>query len=125
MNKDIILLQFGTKSAVVLNDGEYRQLKNIVSMKADVTREFLLKNNIPPFAEKLEMASKKSNICYFVIRNVDQVSLQMQDIYLGLIKDRVLNSYSLPKNAVIVLTVLNKQQLNKLSKQLQRFCIVA
>ena len=125
MNKDIILLQFGTKSAVVVNDAEYRQLRNIVSMKADVTSQFLLKNDIPPFAEKLDNASKKSNICYFVIRNVDQVDFEMQSIYLGLIKDRILNSYEMPKNAVVVLTVTNKQRLKNLSKELQKFCIVA
>lgn len=119
MNKQLIDLQkdLNATCVIVLNS-EYTNLSPVVSMNANVSDKFLMAGQKPPFADKIDKLSKTSKICYFVIKQVDELSAQMQNRYIGLVKDREMNGYTLPKNCIVIFTVKNKLSLTKISKDL-------
>lgn len=126
MIKELIDLQRGSKAtcAIVKTD-DYNKFSSLVSMKASVSDKFLLTGNRPPFADKIDAKSKLSEICYFVITGIDEISTEQQNRYVGLVKDRELNGYYLPDNCIIVFTVKDKLALKNISPELYRFAVVA
>lgn len=126
MNKELIDLQRESKAtcAIILTE-EVDLLSPKVTMKANVSDKFLLKNNKPPFAEKINLVSKKNNICYFIITEIDEISIEQQNRYEGLVKDREMNGYVLPNNCIIVFTVKDKNNLKNVSSLLYRFSVIA
>ena len=126
MNKKLIELQKGCNATcVVVFEKDYKKLTPTISMSADVSDKFLYGGDVPPFAEKLNQKSAANDICYFVIKGIDKLSIEQQDRFVGLVKDRELNGYYLPKNCIIVLTVNNEKTIKNISKDLYKFAIVA
>jgi len=126
MIKELVSLQRNSKSTCVIVDGEeFKKLPNVVSMPASVSDKFLFTNNIPPFAEKIDAKCNKHNLCHFVIKNIDEVSIQEQERFVGLVKDREFNGYNLPQNCIIVFTVKDLVSLKKLSPILFNLSVVA
>lgn len=126
MNLDLIELQRNSKATCVVVENENcKELKNVVSMKADVSDKFLFGGKEPPFKTKLETASKKGKIAYFVITNIDEVAIDVQNRFVGLVKDREFEGYNLPDNVIVVFTVKGKETLKKISPQLWNFCVNA
>ncbi len=125
MNKDLIDLQRNSKATcVIIKTEEYNKLSPVVSMKASVSNKFLLSGDKPPFADKINEKSVKNSICYFVITDIDEVSIDMQERFVGLVKDRELNGYSLPDNCVIVFTVKDKSSIKNISSNLYHFAVI-
>ena len=127
MNKELIELQKGIKATcVVIKDEDIQTLDIGIVFDAKINNNlFLGKTGNPFFREKLESILKISDIAYFVIRGIDEVSESMQNRYVGLVKDREFNGYKLPDNVIIVLTVKNTESLKKISKELYHFCVIA
>lgn len=126
MNKELVDLQRNSKATcAVVKTEEYKQLTPIVSMNANVSDSFLLSSKLPPFAEKIDKKCAKNILCYFVIKEIDKVSKEAQNRFVGLIKDREFNGYILPDNCIIVLTVTNKTALTKLSPEINHFSVIA
>lgn len=126
MIKDLIDLQRNSKATcVIVRDDEYNRLPLIVSMKASVSDNFLLTGNKPPFADKIDAKSKSGEICYFVITGIEEISIEQQNRYVGLVKDRELNGYYLPDNCIVVFTVKDRQSLKNVSPELYHFAVVA
>lgn len=125
MNKDLIELQRNCNATcVVVLDSEYKKLSNGVAIKSSVSDNFLLKQT-NKFMDKLENLSKKTEICYFIISNIDEVSFELQERFIPLVKDREIEKYNLPKNCIIVLTVKDEKSYAKISPKLYHFCVVA
>lgn len=126
MIKELIDLQRNSKATcAIIKTDEYNTLSPVVSMKASVSDKFLLAENRPPFADKIDEKSAKSEICYFVVTELDSVSMDMQNRFVGLVKDRQINDYTLPNNCVIVFTVKDKSALKNVSPELYHFAVVA
>ena len=107
MIKELIDLQRNSKATcVIIENVDSEKLSPSVSMKANVSDKFLFTGNKPPFADKINEKCKKYNLCYFVIKGVDEISIEQQNRYVGLVKDREFNGYYLPQNCIIVFTCL-------------------
>ena len=126
MIKELIDLQRNSKATcAIIKTDEYNYLSPVISMKANVSDKFLLSNKLPPFAEKLDEKCAKNKICYFVITEIDNISIEEQDRFVGLIKDREFNGYILPDNCIIVFTVKDKNSLKNISPKIYHFAVVA
>lgn len=128
MNKDLIELQRGCNATcVVIPDEYYRYLGQTLVMSANIGDEYLLASKIgnPIFKEKLDSMSSNGNITYFVIRGIDEITNDLQERYVSLVKDREFNGYNIPRNVIIVFTVNNREGLKKISEKLYHFCVVA
>lgn len=128
MNKDLIDLQRNSKAtcAIVL-DEFYKNIGQELIMDANISDEYLFLRSTgnPIFKEKLDNIASNKELTYFVIRNIDQISPERQNRYISLVKDRELIGYNLPQNVIIVFTISTKENLNKISKDLYHFCVVA
>lgn len=128
MNKELIELQRNSKAtAVVILNEEYKSLNNSVVMKANVKDEILFnsKTGNPVFKQKLNEKAKSGEISYLVIYGIDEISEDMQERFLGIVKDREFDGYYLPENCIVVFTVKNKASYKKISKELYHFCVIA
>lgn len=126
MIKELIDLQRNSKATcVIIKTDEYNNLSPVISMKANVSDKFLLSSKLPPFADKVDAKSKSSEICYFVITGIEEISIEQQNRYVGLVKDREMNGYYLPDNCIIVFTVKDRAGLKKVSQELYHFAVVA
>lgn len=128
MNKDLIDLQRSSKGtcAIVL-DEFYKNIGQELIMDAKIDDVYLFAKSStgPIFKEKLDKISSNKELTYFVIRNIDQIDIEKQNRYISLVKDRELIGYNLPQNVIIVFTISSKENLNKISKDLYHFCVVA
>lgn len=125
MNKELIELQRGSNATcVVILDENSRDLGQTLIMDANIQDKYLFGSN-PIFKNKLDRLSSKGILTYFVIRGIDELSSDMQNRYIGLVKDREFNGYNIPKNVIIVFTVKTRDNLKKISKELYQFCVVA
>ena len=79
----------------------------------------------PIIKEKIDIVSKNGDIGYFIITSFDLLSVDEQNKYISLIKDRELLGYTLPDNIIIVLTVENEEKLKEISSDIYQFCVVA
>ena len=128
MNKDLIEIQRNSNATcVIIADKDSKLLNNAVVMNADVSDKFLFACDLgnPAFKDKVESMSKKSDIAYFVLKNMDKLTTEQQDRYIGLIKDREFMGYNLPNNLIIVLTVESEEAIKNISSNLVQFCVVA
>ena len=126
MIKELIDLQRNSKATcAIIENKDIRKLYPGVAIKANVSDKFLFAHSRPPFADIIEKKNKNSEICYLVIKGIDEISIDQQNRYNGLVKDRELNRYFLPDNCVIVFTVENRNGLKKVSKELYHFAVVA
>jgi len=126
MIKELIDLQRNSKATcTIIETSEYKLLKPAISIKASVSDKFLFAGEKPAFADKLNEKCGKTSLCYFVITEIDEISLEKQERFIGLVKDREINGYTLPDNCVIVFTVKDKVALKNLSKDLYHFAVVA
>lgn len=126
MIKELIDLQRNSKATCAfIKTEDVPQLSPTLTMKANVSDRFLLTGDKPPFADKIELKSKTNEICYFVITEIDELSVEDQNRYVGLVKDREMNGYYLPNNCIIVFTVKDRVGLKKVSQELYHFAVVA
>ncbi len=128
MKKELIELQKGVKAVcVVIEDKDYTELENKVTMSANINDAYLFGSKLgnPIFKEKIDYLSNNSNLGYFIIRQIDEIDEKEQNKYLSLVKDREFMGYNLPDNIIIVFTVTEKDSIKKISKELYHFCIVA
>ena len=128
MKKDLIELQKGVKAAcVVIEDRDYINLENKVTMSANIDDVYLFgcKLENPIFKDKIEYLSNNGNLGYFIIRQIDELSEKEQNKYISLVKDREFQGYKIPDNIIIVFTVQEKENLKKISKELYHFCVIA
>lgn len=128
IDKELIELQKGCKAtSVVIQDENYNELEPAYSIDAKINENHLFSKTLtsPFFKEELDEISKKGDIAYFVIRGIDEISEELQNEYIGIVKDRELGEYVVPQNVIFVFTVKDKQSLNKISKELYHFCVVA
>ena len=125
MNKQLIELQKGCNATCVLLKGEeYKQLLTGVVIKANISDKFLLKQT-SIFMEKVIKQSQKQSITYLIITNIDEVSFETQERFIGIVKDREIEGYLIPENCVIIFTVKDENNYAKVSPKLYQFCVRA
>lgn len=127
MNKELIELQRGSKATcVVILEEHCKELGQSLVMDAKINDGHLFAPlGNPIFKEKLDTLSSNGNLTYFVIRGISEINEDMQNRYVGLVKDREFNGYNLPNNVILVFTVKTIEELQKISKELYHFCVVA
>ena len=128
MKKELIELQRGCfATAVVILDEYYKNLGPTVFMEASMrdVHLFACQNKNPLFKEKLEKVSSGGDLTYFVLRNLDKLSCEEQNRYVGLVKDREFCGYFIPKNVILVFTIQSEENIKKIAKELYQFCVVA
>ena len=128
MNKELIELQRGSKATcVVVKNSDLNKLGNAVHMDSRINDSWLFgaKMGNPIIKEKVDIVSKNGEIGYFVITNFDSLSVDEQNKYVPIIKDRELLGYTLPDNIIIVLTIENEEELKKISPEVYHFCVVS
>ncbi len=126
INKNLIELQRNSKATcVVIETTDSGKLSPAVRMKASVSDKFLFAGDKPRFAEKVDEQSGLKKISYLVITGIDELSIDEQNRYVGLVKDREMNGYYLPENCIIVFTVKDKSTLKNISPDLYHFAVVA
>lgn len=128
MNKELIELQRGSKATcVVVKNSDLNKLGNAVHMDSRINDSWLFGAKIgnPIIKEKVDIVSKNGEIGYFVITNFDSLSVDEQNKYVPIIKDRELLGYTLPDNIIIVLSIENKESLKNISSEIYHFCVVS
>ena len=128
MNKELIELQRGSKATcVVVKNSDLNKLENAVHMDSRINDSWLFgaKMGNPIIKEKVDIVSKNGEIGYFVITNFDSLSVDEQNKYVPIIKDRELLGYTLPDNIIIVLSIENKESLKNISSEIYHFCVVS
>lgn len=126
MIKELVDLQINSKATCAfIQTADVSRLSPVITMKANVSDTFLFAGDRPPFSDRIDTKSKVSQICYFVITDIDELPVETQNRYVGLVKDREMNGYLLPNNCVIVFTVNNRAGLKKVSQELYHFAVVA
>ena len=128
MNKELIELQKGCcATCVVVPENQYRELGQMIIMEAGISDEYLFAQptGYPIFKEKLDNLSNNGHLTYFVIKGIAELSEEMQNRYISLIKDREFCGYKLPSNVIVTFTVKNRDNLKNISKELSHFCVVA
>lgn len=128
MNKQLIELQRGCNATcVVILEDHYKELGQVLVMDANINDENLFARSLgnPIFKEKLDTISSNSNLTYFVIKGIGEINEELQNRYVGLVKDREFGGYNLPDNVILVFTVKTREELQKISKELYHFCVVA
>ncbi|MGN0973676.1 MAG: hypothetical protein ACI4OT_02910 [Bacilli bacterium] len=128
MNKQLVELQRGCKATcVVILEEQCKYLEKGIAMEAKIGDDYLFARPYgnPIFREKLDRLSKEQSLVYFVINRINEINEDMQNRYIGLVKDREFGGYNLADNVIIVLTIGKKEDLKKISKELYHFCVVA
>lgn len=128
MNKELMELQRGcSATCVVILEDHYKELGQTLVMDANIGNEHLFARPLgnPIFKEKLDTISSNNNLTYFVIRGISEINEESQNRYVGLVKDREFGGYNLPNNVILVFTVKTREELQKISKELYHFCVVA
>lgn len=127
INKELVELQRGCSAscAVILND-DSKELENTFIMNANVSDNDLFNVPLgnPLFKNELDK-KREEEISYLVISEIDKIDSNMQNRYVGLVKDREFMGYHLPENSVVVFTISDKENLKKISSELYHFCVVA
>lgn len=127
MNKVLIEMQRGCKATcVVILENDINKLGPGFIMDAKIDNNYLYKRPLgnPIFKEKIDTI-EDNNLIYFVIRGIVELDNESQNRYIGLVKDREFGGYNLPDNVIIVFTVKEKEELEKISNELYHFCVVA
>lgn len=127
MNKVLIEMQRGCKATcVVILENDINKLGPGFIMDAKIDNNYLYKRPLgnPIFKEKIDTI-EDNNLIYFVIRGIVELDNESQNRYIGLVKDRGFGGYNLPDNVIIVFTVKEKEELEKISNELYHFCVVA
>lgn len=125
MIKELIDLQRNSKATCVfIKTKDIQKLLPTFIVNANDSNKLLLADD-KSFVEKIDILSNLSKIFYFVITGIDELPIESQNIYVGLVKDREINGYYLPNNCVIVFAVKDRAGLKKVSQELYHFAVVA
>lgn len=120
MEISLIELQRNCKAtAVVIEDKNVEKLDNALVVPATNTK---LDVDID-ILKKINVKAKLSKISYLVIRGIDTVDEKAQLGFVGIVKDRVIDSTDLPDNVIIIFTLKNKKALKKITPSLYKFCV--
>lgn len=87
--------------------------QNATVISAAMPREefVILNNNVPKWVDEVNLkANDKNNI--LVIRDMDKVSLERQEILLDILEDNQISTEDLPENLKIILNASNKCDIN-------------
>ncbi len=126
MDKDLIELQLGCHhSCVIIKTSDATKLTHALAINAGVSNSFLYLPDVPPFAAKIDEKSKKGEICYLIIADIDKLNVKDQNRYLHMVKDRNFGKYVLPENCIIVFTVKDEKTIKKISPELYHLAVVA
>lgn len=128
INKELIELQIGCKStAVIISNEDCKELEPTVIINANTSDKDLFSTKLGNtiFSKNLDNISQSETIAYIIINGIDEINVEMQNRYIGLVKDRELMGYNLPKNVIILFTVKDKESLKKISGELYNLCVVA
>ena len=107
-----------TATCVVIQNEDCKELDSKIIVNSNCSDSELL-NTIK------EIDSNKEVSNYFVIYQIDKVGEETQDKFYQIVKDREFNGHKLPKNMIIVLTVKDREGLQKILQELYHFCVVA
>ncbi len=127
MNLDLITVQRGVPATAVICVGEdYKKLNNAVIMKSesDSVESFGVKLEKDIYKKMIE-EKKAGEIVYFIIKDIDKVSIAGQSRCVSLVKDREFMNYKLPENCILVFTVKEKTDIRNVIKELYKFCFIA
>jgi len=127
LNRELIEVQKGCPATcVVLLKEDSEELENAYRIKASLSDADLFACPLgkPFFKEELEAISKKEEIAYFIIDGIDEVSIEEQNRYVGLVKDREFMGYELPEKVIIGVTVSDTEGVKKIASELYSFCVV-
>ena len=110
--------------AVIVLNNDLKKLSNRIVMSADISDRALFGMDFgeTAFSKKMNEVSKHNDLVNFVISNIENQTEECQNRFVGLVKDREMNGYTLPQNVVIVFPVDSKASIQKISKELYRFC---
>lgn len=126
MNRELIDLERNSNATcVIVKTGEYRSLTPAVAIDADTPDKYLPAGEKPFFADMVDLKCKINKNCYFTIVDIDRATIEEQNRFVSLVKDRELYGYNLPKNCTIVLTVRNEDLLKNISPDLYHFSVIA
>lgn len=87
--------------------------QNATVISATMPREefAILNNNVPKWVDEVNLkANDKNNI--LVIRDIDKISLERQEILLDILEDNQISTEDLPENLKIILNASNKCDIN-------------
>ncbi len=127
MNIDLIEIEkYNDLTAIVILDEYIDKLGKVLIMDANISDEYLFKGSFgnPIFKRQLDELSKNNDFVYFVIKKIDEIDYDLQNRYIGLVKDREFLGYNLPSNVKIVFTICSDENIKKISKDLYHFCTV-
>lgn len=125
MNKQLINLQKSVNATCVLiKTEEYKYLTNALAFKASVSDSFLF-NPQKYYADKLNSKAIKDDVCHLIVTNLDEASIDEQERFVQLVKDREISGYNLPNNCILVFTVQDEQALKKISSKIYHFAVNA
>lgn len=125
MNKELIDLQRNSKATcAIIKDSCFESLKPCVAIGAGVSDKFLY-NCTCSYMDKIISQANRFPLSYFILRDFDKVSFDVQERFIGLIKNREIENYTLPNNCIVVLTVEDESTLKNISPEIYRFAVVA
>lgn len=126
IKRELIRLQKGCRAscAIILNE-DSKELENAFIMNANTSDVDLYGIHLgkPFFQDELDK-KREEEISYLVISEIDKIDSNMQNRYVGLVKDREFMGYKLPENLIVVFTISDKENLKKISSELYHFCVV-
>lgn len=85
MDKLLIDLQRNCKATCVLLKRRNINTFSHSFRKADVSDSFLFSSK-PSFAEKINSKCEANDICYFLIKGIEEISVKKQERFLSLVK---------------------------------------
>ena len=128
MDKVLIEMQKGCKATcVVILQEDVKDIKDSYNVKVDESDSNMLLGelNRENLENNLEPLAKQNNMAYLVIEDIDKIDEKKQEKYIEIVKDREFRGYKIPENVIIIFTVQNKENIQKIAPKLYHFCTVA
>ena len=125
MNKELIEMYRGVNSSCVITvvNGS-NELQPCYTINVTDTKQYISDKKLD-LMKRLDINSKISKISYLIINGIADLQQSKQDEYVGLVKDRCVGNYVLPKNCIIVFTVRSQNDLSKIAPNLYRLAYFA
>ena len=128
MDKSLIEMQKGCKATgVIILQEDIKKIENSFNVKVDESDSNMLLGelNRENLENNLEPLARQNNIAYLVIEEIDKIDEKKQEKYIEIVKDREFRGYKIPENVIIIFTVQNKENIQKIAPNLYHFCTVA
>ena len=116
INKELIELQKGcAATCVVIPNDACNELDSSIVINSNLKDEDL--SNV--------IKESKEDLSYFIINGIDEITVNLQEKFYQMVKDREFKGYKLSENSIIVLTVKDRQGLKNIAQELYQLCVVA